>query len=193
MKIVLDRELPASSDRVWRALTDPAQLKACIPGCRALIRIDDARWGGAVVLKIHTLTLEFSSRMGIIMAYPPEGFVLRFHLTHPVTGNITGTAWARLIAGPLDETPLTFLHYDVHMQASGLLANVDERLIKEIAYRWTDMFFIRLSDTLKAEETSAAASLNLFSHFFPFPRLRGERKTTLRDRKKSASSPMLAA
>jgi carbon monoxide dehydrogenase subunit G len=42
------RVIPAPPAKVWAALNDPEALKASVPGCESLERVDDTTWKATV-------------------------------------------------------------------------------------------------------------------------------------------------
>jgi carbon monoxide dehydrogenase subunit G len=88
--------LPASRERVWAALNDPAILKSCIPGCEELTKVSDteltakgARRGGAgegaVLGKVTLSDLD-----------PPNGYRISGEGQGGVAGFAKGGATVRL-------------------------------------------------------------------------------------------------
>jgi len=46
------RVIPAPHAAVWAALNDPEALKASLPGCESLERVDDSTWKATLAAKV---------------------------------------------------------------------------------------------------------------------------------------------
>ena len=160
------RVIPAPPPIVWAALNDPDALKASIPGCESLEKIDESSWKATVVSKIGPVSARFTGNMKIVESDPPNGYTLRFEGQGGPAGHGKGTADIRLEAVSPRET---MLHYTAHATVGGKIAQVGSRLVDMAAQKMAGDFFERFNEALKArygvlaEAAPAAAPAGLLA------------------------------
>jgi uncharacterized protein len=129
--------MPASPDRVWAALTDPAVLAVSIPGCERLERSGPDAYQFTITAGIGLLRSSYTGRITISDQDEPHSFVL----TAAGTGG-AGTVRIRarfgLAAGTGASTELT---YKADGQVGGLLACAGQQIITGTARRMAAQFF----------------------------------------------------
>ena len=139
------RVIPAPPAAVWAALNDPEALKASLPGCETLERVDDTTWKATMAAKVGPVSARFAGTMKIVESNPPDGYTLRFEGQGGAAGFANGEAKVKLAPADGDATTLT---YDVKAQVGGKLAQIGSRLIDGAAAKIADEFFARFSERL---------------------------------------------
>ena len=139
------RVIPAPPAAVWAALNDPEALKASLPGCESLERVDDTTWKATMAAKVGPVSARFTGTMKIVESTPPDGYTLRFEGQGGAAGFANGEA--KVALAPV-ENDATSLHYDVKAQVGGKLAQIGSRLIDAAAAKIADDFFARFSERL---------------------------------------------
>ena len=121
MEMTNSRLVPAPVDAVWRALNDPAALKACIPGCEALERTGEDEWQATLAARVGPVSAKFSGRMRMTDSTPPTGYTLKFEGQGGAAGFANGEARVTLAPAPQDQTTLTYV---AKAQVGGKLAQI---------------------------------------------------------------------
>lgn len=151
--------IPVPQDVVWRALNDPAILKASIPGCEELVRESDTRFKGKVFATVGPVKARFGGEATLSDIDPPNGYVLTGNGSGGAAGMAKGSAAVRLRSDGGD----TILAYEVKAQMAGKLAQIGSRLIDMAAKKMADDFFgnfaraVGQPPELAAPETPAPA------------------------------------
>jgi carbon monoxide dehydrogenase subunit G len=135
---------------VWAALNDPEALKASVPGCESLERVDDTTWKATVAAKVGPVSARFSGTMKIVDSAPPDGYTLRFDGQGGAAGFANGEAKVTLAPA---EGNSTLLGYAVKAQVGGKIAQIGSRLIDAAAAKIADEFFTRFSDRVALPAT----------------------------------------
>ena len=130
-------DLPAGREVVWAALNDPAVLKACIPGCESLEKIDENTLQATARIKVGPVAANFKGKVNLLDLDPPNGYRIVGEGEGGVAGFAKGAATVRLT--PIDTG--TKLSYDVEAQVGGKLAQLGARLIDGVAKKMADQFF----------------------------------------------------
>lgn len=137
------RVIPAPQAAVWAALNDPSTLKASLPGCESLERVDDSTWKAAMAAKVGPVSARFAGTMRISDARPPDAYTLRFDGQGGAAGFANGEA--RVSLAPAGEGA-TSVQYHVKAQVGGKLAQIGSRLVDGAAAKLADDFFARFSE-----------------------------------------------
>jgi len=137
------RVIPAPQPKVWAALNDPSTLKASLPGCESLERVDDSTWKATMAAKVGPVSARFAGTMRISDASPPDGYTLRFEGQGGAAGFANGEA--RVSLAPAGEGG-TSIQYHVKAQVGGKLAQIGSRLVDGAAAKLADDFFARFSE-----------------------------------------------
>jgi carbon monoxide dehydrogenase subunit G len=139
--------VPASPEIVWRDLNDIAILRACIPGCKSLERIDENHLEAVATLRVGPVKATFKAAIEQSERDPPRRCVLRGHGQGGIAGFARGEAEV-LLARDGDGTALS---YTARATIGGRLAQIAQRLIDGAARQIADDFFGRFA----AQVTSA--------------------------------------
>jgi hypothetical protein len=146
------RVVPTDIDTTWRALNDPAVLRACIPGCESIDRVSDTEYGVAMTARVGPVSAKFSGRLLLADIAAPRSYTLKFEGQGGAAGFANGTAKVEL--SPTDGG--TRIDYVVNAQVGGKLAQIGSRLIDGAAAKVADDFFARFVDRAGGSRPSPA-------------------------------------
>jgi uncharacterized protein len=146
-----ERFLPASRQRVWAALNDPAVLRQCIPGCEDLARASETEFVAKVLTKVGPVRARFTGRMHMRAAVAAESCRLEGEGTGGIAGFAKGAASVTLA----DEEGGTRLRYQVDGLVGGKLAQIGARLIDATAKKMADEFFDTFTKIVAAPEAAS--------------------------------------
>jgi hypothetical protein len=146
------RVVPTDIDTTWRALNDPAVLRACIPGCESIDRVSDTEYGVAMTARVGPVSAKFSGRLLLADIAAPRSYTLKFEGQGGAAGFANGTAKVEL--SPTDGG--TRIDYVVNAQVGGKLAQIGSRLIDGAAAKVADDFFARFVDRTGGSRPSPA-------------------------------------
>jgi carbon monoxide dehydrogenase subunit G len=138
MEMLGERLIPATLERTWEALNDPAILKACIPGCESLERNDDGSYAASMALRVGPVSARMKGLLRLADVRAPRAYTLHFDGQGGVAGFGKGTAQVELSE---DGPAQTRLAYRAHGQAGGKLAQVGSRLVDAAAAKLAGRFF----------------------------------------------------
>ena len=128
--------LAATREAVWRALNDPAVLKACIPGCQRLERVSDTLIEATIAVQLGPVKAPFGTRIELKDLDPPRSYTLVGE------GKIAagfGRGEARVTLE--EEAGTTTLRYVAELKLGGTLAQVGARLLEGATRKLADEFF----------------------------------------------------
>lgn len=137
MELQGERTIPASVERTWAALNDPAILKACIAGCESLERVGDDQFDAAVAVKVGPVSARFKAKLKLSDVQAPTSYTIHFDGQGGVAGHGKGSADVRLAP----DGSGTRLSYAAKAQVGGKLAQIGSRLIDAAAGKITEDFF----------------------------------------------------
>ncbi|MCB1500199.1 MAG: carbon monoxide dehydrogenase subunit G [Bauldia sp.] len=137
MEMSGQNRIPASPEKVWAALNDPAVLKASIPGCQDLDKISDTEMTATVQAKVGPVKATFKGHVTLSNIDPPHGYTITGEGKGGVAGFAKGGADVKLTP----DGDGTILSYDVKAQVGGKLAQIGGRLIDATAKQMADQFF----------------------------------------------------
>ena len=143
MEIKGEYKIPASREKVFAALNDPAVLQACIPGCEELEKTDDHNFRVVAKMKVGPVSARFRGRVTLSDLDPPNGY----RISGEGEGGIAGFAKGGATVGLTESDGGTLLKYDVEAQIGGKLAQLGQRLINGTAKKLADEFFANFAKT----------------------------------------------
>jgi uncharacterized protein len=147
MQMKDSQTVPASRDKVWAALNDPAVLKQCIPGCQVLDMTSPTEMTATVVIKVGPVKATFGGKVTLSDLDPPNGYRITGEGSGGVAGFAKGGAAIRLDAVSDSET---ILHYEIDSQIGGKLAQLGGRLIDSTAKKLAGEFFTKFGAVVSA-------------------------------------------
>ncbi len=130
--------VPASRDKVFAALNDPAVLQQCIPGCQKLEVTAPNEMTATVVIKVGPVKASFSGKVTLSDIDAPNGYRISGEGSGGVAGFAKGGATVTLTEEGPDATRLA---YAVDAQIGGKLAQLGGRLIDATAKKLAGEFF----------------------------------------------------
>jgi carbon monoxide dehydrogenase subunit G len=154
MRMTGEQRIEAPRAKVWAALNDPEVLKACIPGCQSLEKVDDHHMRATAVVKVGPITARFNGEVTLSDLDPPNGYRIDGEGQGGAAGFAKGGASVRL----RDDGGATVLDYEVDAQVGGKLSQLGGGLIDVTAKQMANAFFKRLAQTVAAPEVEAAAA-----------------------------------
>ena len=137
MEIKGEYRIPASREKVFAALNDPAVLEACIPGCESLEKVSDNELKAKVRMRIGPVSAAFSGKVTLSDIDPPNGY----RISGEGQGGAAGFAKGGAVVALADDAGQTVLTYNVDAQVGGKIAQVGARLIDGTARKLADEFF----------------------------------------------------
>lgn len=144
--------IPATVERVWRALNDPDTLRRCIPGCEEVRQISPEEMHARVMLKLGPVRANFVGKVLLTDVRPLIGCTLNFEGSGGSAGFARGSsviALTRTDAG-------TDLTYTARASVAGKLGQIGGRLMDASARQLSNRFF----EAFKADITGAAPANN---------------------------------
>ncbi|HTH16890.1 MAG TPA: carbon monoxide dehydrogenase subunit G [Magnetospirillum sp.] len=144
MNVNGEYRVAAERERVWTALHDPETLRACIPGCEDVQEVSPHEFSGRVMARVGAVSTVFTGRLLVSDEDFPMGWQISAHAESPSAGSADGTAAVRLssVGGG------TLVAYRIHVDPTGRLASVGDRLLRGVAVRVANDFFARLAERL---------------------------------------------
>src|SRR5262245_6417114 len=137
MDMMGEQLIPAPQADVWKALNDPAVLKACVPGCEAIDLVGENEYMVLMVARVGPVSAKFKGRLMLSDIKPPSSYALAFDGQGGAAGFAKGGATVKLSA----QSEGTLLAYDVKASVGGKLAQIGSRLIDAAAKKVADEFF----------------------------------------------------
>ncbi|MBV9997107.1 MAG: carbon monoxide dehydrogenase subunit G [Caulobacteraceae bacterium] len=153
MEMTGSQRIEAPREQVWAALNDPEILRACIPGCQSLEKVDDTHLKAVAAVKVGPVSARFNGAVTLSEIDPPNGY----RITGEGQGGAAGFAKGGAAVKLSDDGGATMLHYDVSAQVGGKLAQVGGPLIDATAKQMAGAFFKRLSEAVAPAAPAAAA------------------------------------
>ena len=99
MELSSTRIIAAPRERVWQALNDPETLKASVPGCESLERIEADTYRATVAAKVGPVAAKFAGKLQLLDVDPPNGYRLKFEGQGGGAGFANGEARVALLFG----------------------------------------------------------------------------------------------
>ncbi len=142
MELTGEYRIPASRERVWEALNDPAILQQSIPGCESLERSGEDGYAAAVTVKIGPVKAKFKGAVTLSDLDPPNSYTIAGEGKGGAAGFARGSARVTLA----EDGGETVLAYVVDANVGGKLAQIGSRLIDGAAKKLADEFFTKFCE-----------------------------------------------
>ena len=136
MKISSQYVIPGPPEQAYAALTDPAILQQCIPGCESLTATADNMYDARIKIGVAGLKGTYTGTAEVRDPDPPHAFTLA---VNGKGGPGFVRATARMSFTAVDEG--TRIGCDADVQVGGLIASVGSRLLEAFARQQMDEFF----------------------------------------------------
>ncbi|HEY8249356.1 MAG TPA: carbon monoxide dehydrogenase subunit G [Burkholderiales bacterium] len=148
MEMTGEQLIPASQQDTWTALNDPEVLKACVPGCESITRVNDNEYQVQMTTRVGPVSAKFRGRLSLFDIKPPQSYSLAFEGQGGAAGFAKGAAQVKLSP----EGAKTRLAYDVKANVGGKLAQIGSRLIDAAAKKVADEFFQNFTKRMTSSE-----------------------------------------
>ena len=142
MEIKGERMIDASRQVVWEAINDAEILKACIPGCESIERMDSNQMKAVVLAQIGPVKARFTGKVTMADVAAPTSCTLHFEGVGGPAGFAKGQSSVVLHELEANRTSLVF---NASAAVGGKLGQVGGRLIESAARAISDEFFNRLT------------------------------------------------
>ena len=146
--------VPASKEKVWAGLNDPAILAKSIPGCQKLEQTSPTDLTATVVVKVGPVKATFAGKVTLSDIDAPNGYRISGEGSGGVAGFAKGGANVKLTTEGPDATRLDYV---VDAQIGGKLAQLGGRLIDATAKKLAGEFFERFAAELSPAAPDLAA------------------------------------
>lgn len=146
--------IPASREKVWEALNDPAVLQQCIPGCETLEKSGDNELKANVRMKIGPVSAKFGGKVTLSDMDPPNGY----RISGEGQGGAAGFAKGGAVVKLTEAEGATVLNYTADAQVGGKIAQIGARLIDGTAKKLADEFFSKFSEVVGGGAPAPAAA-----------------------------------
>jgi uncharacterized protein len=153
MDMTGERRIPAPRQTVWEALNDTEVLKASIPGCESLEKLEDDQMKATAAVKVGPISARFTGKVQLTDIDPPNGY----RISGEGQGGVAGFAKGGANVSLTDDGADTLLSYQVNAQVGGKLAQLGGRLIDATAKQMADAFFDRFSKQVQAQLASSTS------------------------------------
>ena len=154
MNIDGEYRIPASPQRVWEGLNDPAVLQASLPGCKSLERTGENEFTATVTAKIGPVSATFKGKVELADLDPPHGYTLSGRGQGGPAGFAKGSAQVRLTP----DGDGTILRYSAAVEIGGKLASVGSRLIGGVSTKLAGEFFESFGRVITGGAVPAASA-----------------------------------
>ncbi len=142
MKLTGSYEINAPREKVWNAITEPASLQGCIPGCQRLEDVGDGNYEASISAQMGPVRGNFSAKVSIRDWNPHESYRLIVS-ANGAPGFVNGEAFITLT----EDGSVTTVNVDGDGQAGGLLARVGQRMMESVSRNMMDRFFNCLAES----------------------------------------------
>jgi carbon monoxide dehydrogenase subunit G len=154
MELTSQQSLAVTPQQAWDALNDVEILRRSIPGCESITPDGENRFLVIVAASVGPVKAKFRSKLQLLDVAAPQSYTMQFDGQGGPAGFGKGTAKVRL--EPADGG-VTTLHYTVHAQVGGKLAQVGARLVDMAAQKMARDFFENFERVLLEVYPPAAA------------------------------------
>lgn len=144
MQLQGTQKIAAPRDRVFQALTDPAVLQKCIPGCQELEKIGENEYKATLSAGVGPIKGVFAATVTLKDITAPSHFTLVVE-GKGQPGFVKGTGTLNLS----DEGDSTIIEYSGDINIGGMLASVGQRMIQATANLLAGRFFKTLESELQ--------------------------------------------
>jgi carbon monoxide dehydrogenase subunit G len=146
--------IPASQQDTWRALNDPEVLRACVPGCESITKVNENEYQVQMTAKVGPVSAKFRGRLSLFDIKAPTSYSLAFEGQGGAAGFAKGAAQVRLSA----QENQTRLAYDVKANVGGKLAQIGSRLVDAAAKKVADEFFRNFTKHMTTDEDTTVVT-----------------------------------
>ena len=139
--------IDAPRERVFAALNDIDILKQAIPGCEEIEALSPTEFAATVSAKVGPLKARFKGNVSLSDIVAPQSYTLSGEGKGGPAGHARISSHVRLE----EDGAATVLHYDVHADIGGKLAQLGGHLVEKTSQKLAAEFFQKLEEVLNAE------------------------------------------
>ncbi len=139
MKIAGTAKVPATQERTWALLQDPAVLARCMPGCEALDPVGEDEYAMRMKLMLASMSGLFQGKVRVA----DRNATASFRLIVEGSGKI-GFMKGEGVLTLAPNSPETTVSYEGDVQVGGTIASVGQRLVETTAKMLIKRFFDQL-------------------------------------------------
>ncbi|SUZ66026.1 uncharacterized protein METZ01_LOCUS18880 [marine metagenome] len=143
MKLTGSYEFNATPEKVWRALTDPTSLSACIPGCEKMESLGNDEYAATVTIAIGPIRSKFDAKVKMVEMKPYESYGLIIEGNGP-SGFVRGESRVELT----ENDGKTTVDVESDSSSGGLLARVGQRMMESFSKNMMNRFFTCLQESV---------------------------------------------
>ncbi|MGE8659785.1 MAG: SRPBCC family protein [Achromobacter sp.] len=147
MRIADAQWIPSTQHQTWDALTDPAVLQRCIPGCVSVTQRSATEYAVTLRAKVAGIDTDYEGEILLSDVDPPNSCTLVFEGKGRAACLAIGTAQVNL--STKDEG--TRVAYTVAGMTGGKLAECGEGLVLKAGEKIIDRFFTAFIDHMAAQ------------------------------------------
>ncbi|CAB3830952.1 hypothetical protein LMG3410_00754 [Achromobacter aegrifaciens] len=147
MRIADAQWIPSTQHQTWDALTDPAVLQRCIPGCIAVDKRSDTEYAVTLRAKIAGLDTDYDGEILLSDVNAPDSCTLVFEGKGRAACLAIGTAQINLST----KDQGTRVAYTVAGMTGGKLAECGENLVLKAGEKIIEKFFATFIDYMAAQ------------------------------------------
>ncbi len=147
MKIDGTHKIDMPRDRVFTALTDPAVLQKCIPGCQQMEKTGENQYNAKLTAGVGPIKGVFTATVSLEKITPPEHFKLVVE-GKGQPGFVKGSGELAL----KDADAGTEIQYSGDVSVGGLIAGVGQRMIQSVGKMMAERFFVALENEAKSQQ-----------------------------------------
>jgi carbon monoxide dehydrogenase subunit G len=136
MKIEGKQKIEAQRERVFAALTDPAVLQKCIPGCQELEKTADNQYAAKLTASVGSIKGIFTATVVLTELVVPSHYELLVE-GKGQPGFVKGSGDLNLQA----QNGTTEIQYTGEVNVGGVLASVGQRMLESAAKMMVSKFF----------------------------------------------------
>lgn len=137
MKVSGTYHFPASRERVFQLLLDPAVLKACIPGCKELVPLGVGRYEAVMKVGVGAVRGTYKGQVEIADVQAPQRYRMRVD-GRGGPGFVKGEATIELKESTDHETDVVLVGEG---QVGGMIAGLAQRLLGGVVDSMITQFF----------------------------------------------------
>lgn len=141
----------ASPEPVFDAMTDPATVAACLPGCDGLEPLDGNRYEATMTVGIAAIKGHFKGIVEIRDLHRPSSYALSVHGRGPA-----GFAKGETRVEIRQDGSSSLVEVRAKAQVGGPVARVGQRLLGGTAKMIADKFFACLREKVEGQLSSAS-------------------------------------
>jgi carbon monoxide dehydrogenase subunit G len=151
MKIEGTQKIDAPRERIFAALTDPAVLQKCIPGCEQMEKTAENQYNARLTAGVGPVKGVFTATVSLQDIVAPQHYKLVVE-GKGQPGFVKGSGELKL----KDDGGATSIEYTGEVNVGGLIASVGQRMIHATANMLAGRFFKALEAETAAQDPASS-------------------------------------